>query len=196
MSDTKRVHVRCPICSENFYIFIEAKIISEAKKYPVAFVLEHNNHTLIAYIDSNFIVRGVKSVLNLKGNLAPVMSQLDKNERSSAYGLLENMSLEERTIFYCQSGCEEFQKSNIPNVLDKQILNLILKHKEISLAKMLSNLSILEKALNRKIDERTILQILDKYMKQGLIIRHVMKTDKEFKSSNSFSSQLPQGGEL
>lgn len=116
---------------------------------------------------------------------------LDYNEKITATPITSNflkrLTEDERIVFICTVNCESVDQSNIPNVLEKNIIKNIAKYKEISLAVLMSKIAPLEKALNRKIDKNTILKITDKYIQKGQIKKQFLKFDKDldsFENSN------------
>ena len=57
---------------------------------------------------------------------------------------------------------------------------IIAKYKEISIAILIKELSNIEKAINRKIDQDAILKVTEKYIKKGIIKKQIVKFQKDF----------------
>ena len=80
---------------------------------------------------------------------------------------------------------ESINQSNIPDILEKNVVKNIAKYKEISLAVLMHNLAPLEKALNRKFERNIILNIVDKYIQNGLIKKQYLKFQKDLEPSEN-----------
>ena len=61
---TKKIFAPCPLCKKTMFFDVDEMIIKDSQKFPVPFVVEHCDRTLIAYIDSNFKVRGIVRRIN------------------------------------------------------------------------------------------------------------------------------------
>ncbi|MFX1279292.1 MAG: GTP-binding protein [Promethearchaeota archaeon] len=100
---------------------------------------------------------------------------------------IQKLTEDEKIVFICNIDVETVDKSNIPNVLEKNVIKNIARYKEISLAILLNKIAPLEKALNRKIDKTTVLNITEKYIQKGQIKKQILKFDKDieqFEKSN------------
>ncbi|MFW9882435.1 MAG: GTP-binding protein, partial [Candidatus Thorarchaeota archaeon] len=143
--------------------------------------------------DFQFFETSVKNRQGLDEILGYLITQifLDYDDKIIAtpitFNFLKNLTEEERIVFICTVDYESVDQSNIPNVLEKNIIKNIARYKEISLAILMSKIAPLEKALNRKIDKNTILKITDKYIQKGQIKKQFLKFDKDlelFENSN------------
>ena len=98
--------------------------------------------------------------------------------------IFSNLSQDEKIVFICKIDCESFEVINIPNIIEKNILNTIAKFREISLAVLLEKLDPIGKALNRIIDRETVLKIVQKYIQQSHIKKLYLKTEKDLETLN------------
>jgi hypothetical protein len=186
----------CPVCKELIVIEITSDLITKSKRNPVSFIIEHCNKTLITYIDQNYKVRGIQPVYNLMKTLEPKKPKQLINAQPITPEFINTLTADERIVFLCDSECDEIVKKNIPNVLDKQILNLIHNQKEISLAMIVSKMAPLEKALNRKIDRDLILKLLGKYVDKGYIKRQEVKFEEDLISLASEAELLQKENQI
>ncbi|MFX1314805.1 MAG: hypothetical protein ACFE9T_03010 [Promethearchaeota archaeon] len=192
MNEKKSVLASCPVCKNTIIFDVEKDLILNSHKYPIPFVIEHCDRTLITYVDAQFNCRGIESVYNIidKKKLEVVHDHIKAEPINSEF--IDKMSSDEKIILICDSGYDLLSKEEIPNVLDKQILMTIAKHGEISLAILIKNLSNLEKALNRKIDRETILGIIERYIKKKVIKKQFLKFHEgisTFSQSKIFQSE-------
>ncbi|MFX0076006.1 MAG: GTP-binding protein [Candidatus Hermodarchaeota archaeon] len=107
---------------------------------------------------------------------------------------IKDLTEDERIVFICDIDFESLDQSNIPNVLEKNIIKNIAKYKEISLAILMKKMVPLGKALNRTIDKDLILKITDKYVKKGKIKRQYLKFNEDLESFDS--SNIIQKGDI
>lgn len=191
---TKKIFAPCPLCKKTMTFDVDEAIITESKKFPVPFVVEHCDRTLIAYIDSNFKVRGIESVFNIFDKTKHKQEEIEEivHAEPITSDFVDKLTPDEKTIFCCSAGCDAILRERIPNILNKQILTTISKNKEISLAILLKKLEPLEKALNRKIDRATILKVLKDYLKKGIILQETLKFEDGIKIVES-SKELSPG---
>ncbi|MFW9865076.1 MAG: GTP-binding protein [Candidatus Thorarchaeota archaeon] len=105
---------------------------------------------------------------------------------------IRKLTEDERIVFI--SNIDTLDESKIPNLIEKNILKNIIKHKEISLAVLLPKMAPLEKALNRTIDKGTILKIVEKYIERGQIKKQYLKFDKEVESLDK--NKMSQRGDI
>lgn len=180
---TKKIFAPCPLCKKTMFFDVDEALILESQRFPVPFVVEHCDRTLIAYIDSNFKVRGIESVFNIFDKTK--QKQEEKEEIVHAElitpDFVNRLTPDEKTIFCCSAGCDAILREKIPNILNKQIITMISRHKEISLAILLKKLEPLEKALNRTIDRTTILKVLKDYLEKGIIVQETLKFEDGIK---------------
>ena len=172
----------CPICNKTIYFKIDKNLIEETHKMIVPFITEHCDNVLITYIDKHFNVRGIEPVHNILDSMITKKKQNEDIIQPINSEFIEQLSMDERTIFVCQLECESINKEQIPNILEKQLLKIISKYNEISLAILLNKVKGLEKALNRIIDRDIILKIIEKYIQKGVISKQYLKFDREFSS--------------
>jgi len=170
----------CPHCKKIIIFDINKELVSRSNSYPIPFVIEHCKKTLIAYVDAHFKVRGVQPVFNIleKKNIQVENNHIKAKLMTSDF--ISNMSSEEKIILTCDYNCDSLKKQNIPNILEKQIIMIIAKYKEISIAILIKELSNIEKAINRKIDQDAILKVTEKYIKKGIIKKQIVKFQKDF----------------
>ena len=62
----QKVDVFCRVCDKTLPLFVKRSFIDKAESYPAPIVYKHKGHSIICYIDKNFIVRGVELV-NITG---------------------------------------------------------------------------------------------------------------------------------
>jgi len=62
----KKVDVFCRVCDKTLPLFVKKSFIENAESHPAPIVYKHKGHSIICYIDKNFIVRGVELV-NITG---------------------------------------------------------------------------------------------------------------------------------
>ena len=62
----QKVDVFCRVCDKTLPLFVKRSFIENAESYPAPIVYNHKGHSIICYIDKNFIVRGVELV-NITG---------------------------------------------------------------------------------------------------------------------------------
>ncbi|MFX1314807.1 MAG: GTP-binding protein [Promethearchaeota archaeon] len=102
--------------------------------------------------------------------------------KSMTQDLMKNLTDDERLIFLSKIDINSINDIEAPNFMEKHIIFNIAKHKEISLAVLLTELAPIEKGLNRKIDKETILKIIDKYVQKGQILKQFIKIENGFQS--------------
>ena len=181
---SKQVRSICPLCGESFKFSIDQRIIKETHKFPAAVTFEHCNRILIIYIDSNFQVRGVDSAFKVNSNEnrnyreniidgSPLTEIIDKD-------YIYQKTIEERTLYRFNSRLEAINRQEIPDLFEKQLLNILYKQKELSLYELLQEALILEKALNIKVNYHLIQNALEKYVKQNVIIRRILNFREDF----------------
>lgn len=180
----------CPICHKQVSFSIDTQIIRNSTRFPVGFLIKHCNKHLIAYIDANYHARGIHPV-------ASSFQETNNEEPSEEYQaepitpeFILNLPKDERIMFYCENDCSELNNEKFPNVLDKQLVGIIAKDKEISLAQIIKKAGFLEKALNRKIEKDTVLKILDKYVQKGIISKLILKVVDNQKGEQDLRLEL------
>jgi len=62
----QKVDVFCRVCDKTLPLYIKRSFIENAESHPAPIVYKHKGHSIICYIDRNFIVRGVELV-NITG---------------------------------------------------------------------------------------------------------------------------------
>ncbi|QEE18101.1 hypothetical protein DSAG12_03939 [Promethearchaeum syntrophicum] len=164
----RKIRALCPICKKSFTFEIDSEIVKNAKRYPIPFTSDHvceEGSVLIVYIDRNYEVRHVERVHDT--------SYIEDNKEPSN-NVGRNLSVNQKIIYACTLKCEELRDKGIPNVIEKRLLNMVSKDKEISLSSILEKCKVFEKALNRKIEPGTISKLLEKYVKEGIIYKKVL----------------------
>lgn len=194
MSETASILVSCPICKKIIIFDIEKEQISTSQKFPVPFVIEHCEKTLIAYVDAKFKVRGVQPVFNILEKKKVQVQENHIKAEPITPEFISNISSEEKEVLTSNLDCEALKEQKFPNVIEKQILMNIASHKEISIAILIKNLSHLEKAMNRSIDREMILKIVDKYIEKGLIKKQIVRFEENLSKIKDL--KIPHGGEL
>lgn len=58
----RKVDVFCRVCKKRLLLYIKTSMILNAISYPVPLVFSHAGHSIVTYIDQNFVVRGVEVV--------------------------------------------------------------------------------------------------------------------------------------
>ena len=169
----KLVHPNCPICNKRLKIPISCHIVENSPSFPVGFSFKHCNQNLIIYLDANYSVRGVET--------SHIIEIQEDSEGSKPFMLTidvdDHKSVEERTFFFCNAGCEEAQKVAIPNLVEKQLLRVIHNTKGICLENLREKVLKLEKALNISITYDMIKNLLNKYVENGIISLEVIDID-------------------
>lgn len=181
MEVAKQVRSICPLCGETFKFSIDEEIIRKTHKFPVAVTIEHCNRILILYIDSHFQVRGVDSAFKINGdgnrkNIIDGSLLTEIVDRDFIY----QKTIEERTLYRFNSRREAINRQDIPDLFEKQLLNILYKQKELSLYELLQEALILEKALNIKVNYHLIQNALEKYVNQNVIIKRILDFKEDF----------------
>ncbi|MFX0076005.1 MAG: hypothetical protein ACFE96_11220 [Candidatus Hermodarchaeota archaeon] len=149
-----------------------------SERFPVQFLIEHCENSLIAYIGKNFEVKGIESVNN-------ILKIKNGNQDDHIKGqpitpeFIQNISSEEKLVLSSNYDFDNLKNQEFPNVIEKQILLQISKNKEISVAVLLKKLTAVTKAINKSIDQKTLLKIIDKYVEKGIINKNFIKLEKE-----------------
>jgi len=58
----KKVDVFCRVCKANLPLYIKKSIKDQETSFPVPVVFTHKGHSIVTYIDRDFVVRGVEVV--------------------------------------------------------------------------------------------------------------------------------------
>jgi hypothetical protein len=58
----KKVDVFCRVCKANLPLYIKKSIKEQESSFPVPVVFTHKGHSIVTYIDQDFVVRGVEVV--------------------------------------------------------------------------------------------------------------------------------------
>lgn len=190
----RAIKAKCPLCNKTITFDIDRDLIEKTNKIILPFVIEHCDSVLITYLDKHFDVRGIEPVHNILD--INKLKQLHNEEITQSVNseFIAQLSEDERTIFVCKLGCDSINMDKIPNFLEKQLLKIISKYNEISLAILIKKVTGFEKALNRIIDREIILKILEKYIHRGIIAKQYLKFDEEFSSIKN--SNLIEGGNI
>ncbi|MEJ2251535.1 MAG: hypothetical protein P8Y70_14515 [Candidatus Lokiarchaeota archaeon] len=174
LSDIKNLGIQCPICLNYFHFEINEEIIINSKTFPVPFIINHCNRTILVYIDANFQVRGSHLVFNSYD-----VKRMNKEDSPNSGRLLrvdeiEELSLDQRTLYKCLTEFHSVQNEIIPDIFEKQILLILSNKKELSLESLLKELPKLEKALNKRMGREGLLKILDKFIEKNLVKEHIL----------------------
>lgn len=180
----------CPICNQQIVLDLNRDFIEQSERFPVQFLIEHCNQSLIIYVDRNYEVKGIESIDN-------ILERRDyKRQNNHIPGepinsdFFDKMSSEEKLILSSNYDLDYIKEQQFPNVLEKQIILQIAKFNRISVAVLLQKLSGLEKALNRKIDQDSLLKIIDKYVERGIISKEKIRYEKEKSNFNDLNINL------
>jgi hypothetical protein len=181
----KSIMANCPMCKKILILDVEQELFTHSKDYPIPFIIEHCDKPLIVYIDADYKVRGIQPVFNILERKNIEVERNHIKAKAITPDFISTIKSEEKIILTCEYDCDSLKTTIMPNVLEKQIIRNIAKYKEISIAILLDKLSNLEKALNRKIDQETILKITEKYIKKGIIKQQFVKFQKDFTNVNN-----------
>ena len=177
---SKHVLAVCPLCEENFIFNVDVDFFNNAQNhFPVPLLVKHCNQNLIVYVDAQFRVRGCENVHKIvdEKHVKGTNEEMQANPIDSDF--ISKMAPDEKIILSCGKSCEDMLQEKFPNVLDKQILLKISKNQEISLAILINELKSLESALNRTIDRKSILKIVDRYVAKGTINKQLLEVTKD-----------------
>ncbi|MFW9882436.1 MAG: hypothetical protein ACFFG0_55955 [Candidatus Thorarchaeota archaeon] len=189
MPENITIKSNCPICNKSIIFDLDEKFILNSEQFPVQFLIEHCNQSLIAYVDKDFEIKGIESVSNIFKNKDQFKKYHIQGEPITPE-FIQKMTLEEKFILSSNYDFNYLKKQQFPNVIEKQILLQISKYNEISIGVLLQKLSILSKALNRTIDQDSLLEIVDKYVKKGLINKDFIKFGKKKSDFNDLKIDL------
>jgi len=187
LSGIININTICPICENSISFDVESGLFLNSTRFPIQFLIEHCNNSFIAYIDENYEIKGLQPINNI----------LDRHQKQGGLvtsEFIESLSKEEKEVLCCSLDYESVKNQSFPNVLEKQIILQIAKKKEVSIAILMKILAPLEKALNRTIDQKTVLKIIDKYSEKGIINKKVIKFEKE--KSNFDELNILQRGDV
>ena len=177
----------CPICKKSITFTIDKNLILNASKLPVPFRVEHCKNEFIVFIDANFICKETRLLIKDKKEVN--VNSLFNNSKFIAELTPDDL------IVYEYNSREGFLLDKIPDLAEKHIIRVISRNQEVSLSKLLHECEILEKALNRNIGREKLLNILNKYIEKGIIIRQKVKMEEE-ESSSQFKTNILQGGNI
>lgn len=187
VSELINIKTNCPLCEKIIAFDVDKKFFLNSQRFPIQFLIEHCDNTFIAYIDENYEIRGLQPINNILER-----KQIQGGLITSEF--VESMNLDEKQVFCCSQNYEIIKDQQFPNVLEKQVLIQIAKKKELSLAILMKLLTPLEKALNRTIDQKTVLEIIQKYGEKGIITKKIIKFEKE--KSNFDELNIIQKGDV
>ncbi|MFX1279291.1 MAG: hypothetical protein ACFFA3_07730 [Promethearchaeota archaeon] len=189
MSEKISIRSNCPICNKTIIFDIDKEFILKSDRFPVQFLVEHCNASLIAYVDENFEVKGIEPV----NNIIKKRTQTNDNnieEELIIPSVIPATKLEEKLVLSSNYDVEYITKEIFPNVIEKQVILQISKSNKISIPSLLQKLSILNKAINRTIDQESILKIIDKYVEKGMINKQFIKIEKNNHKLNDIKTTL------
>jgi hypothetical protein len=180
----KQIRSVCPLCGEHFKFSIDEGLIRKTHKFPATVTFEHCNRILIIYLDAHLQVRGIDSAFK-------VCSDEKHNYREDSIDgsilteiidrdFIHDKTIEERTLYRFNSRRDAINRQDIPDLFEKQLLNILYKQKELSLYELLEEALILEKALNIKVNYQLIQNILEKYVNQNVIIKRILEFREDF----------------
>lgn len=180
----------CPICNQQIVLDLNRDFIEQSERFPVQFLIEHCNQSLIIYVDRNYEVKGIESIDNIleRREYKTQNNHIPGEPINSDF--FDKMSSEEKLILSSNYDLDYIKEQQFPNVLEKQIILQIAKFNRISVAVLLQKLSGLEKALNRKIDQDSLLKITDKYVERGIISKEKIRYEKEKSNFNDLKINL------
>ncbi|MBN1216941.1 MAG: hypothetical protein JXA99_16080 [Candidatus Lokiarchaeota archaeon] len=191
MVNIKTIFSQCPVCKKTMQIDIDLDIISNSNKHLNPFVSEHCGETILVHIDSDGKVRGTQIVHNsLKINNDNNFLE-NSQFNSSAPNDIKQCIQDQSLIYLSNIEYKDMLKEDIPDIIDKILLKIISKEKEISLALLIEKSAVFGQALNKNINKKSIINILDKYIEKGLIDKQLLKNDEDL--STVGISNLKQG---
>ena len=176
---SKDISTNCPVCRDKLFFKIDEELVLKSNKFPKAFTFEHCDRSLIIYIDAQFKVRGVDIAFKTakKDESKAFISDNSTKYMISKFiakDFVESKPIEERTFYNNNSTREAIQHLSIPDLLERQLLNLIYKNNEISLDFLLKKSTFLENAMNIKINSNLIQKSLEKYVNENIISKRVL----------------------
>ena len=59
----KKIDIYCKVCEKLLPLYIKTSIIENSNNFPVPIVYRHHGHSIICFIDRNYILRGTRSVI-------------------------------------------------------------------------------------------------------------------------------------
>jgi hypothetical protein len=189
LSEKITVRSNCPICNKIITFDIDKEFILKADRFPVQFLVEHCDASLIAYLDENFEVKGIDPVNNIIKNRTQTHNNNVQGE-INAHESSEKIKLEEKLVLSANYDFDYIAKERFPNIIEKQILLQISKCNKIDIPTLLQKLSVLSKAINRTIDQDSLLKIVDKYVEKGVINKQIIKSEKKKPKLNDMKTTL------
>jgi hypothetical protein len=182
MESIKQIRTVCPLCGEQIKFSIDEQLIRETQKLPVAVTFEHCNRILIIYLDAHLQVRGIDPAFKVNSNNNDSKDAIDSLHLTEVVDrdFIYKKTIEERTLYRVNSHRDAINRQASPDIFEKQLLNLLYKHKELSLYELLQEALILERALNIKVNYNLIERILKKYVDQNLITKRLLEFREEF----------------
>jgi hypothetical protein len=180
----------CPICHKIISFDCEKDYLLNSKSFPILFLIEHCNESLIVHVDESLEVKKVLSVSNILERRDTGSNQERMHGEPVTASFIQKMPLEERMLLASNYNYDNLIKMQLPNVLEKQIILQIAKSNEISFAILLKKIVPLEKALNRTIDHDLVQKIVDKYVGQGLIKKRLISFNYGISGINEYGLHL------
>ncbi|MFX1442761.1 MAG: hypothetical protein ACFFHV_05050 [Promethearchaeota archaeon] len=182
MEYTKEIRSVCPLCGEHIKFYIDEKLIKETHKLPAAVTFEHCNRILIIYLDAQLQVRGIDSAFKVNSDNNYSENSIDGSLLTEVISrdFIHNKTIEERILYRVNSHRDAINRQAIPDIFEKQLLNILYNQKELSLFDLLQEALILEKALNIKVNYSLIENALKKYVDQNLITKRILEFREDF----------------
>ena len=181
---SKDITTFCPLCQNKLFFKIDEELVLKSKRFPKAFTFEHCDRSLIIYLDAQFKVRGVDIAFKTE-NKDVTKTPIDNNDtkymisKFISKDFVELKPIEERTFYKNNSTHEAHQHLSIPDLLERQLINLIYKNNEISLDSLLKKSSYLEDAMNININSNLIQKSLENYVNENIISKRVLQFREE-----------------
>jgi hypothetical protein len=152
----------------------DSRIRSEGR-FPVTFAVKHCGKLLSVFVDSGFKVLGVHPLymIHSERQWEDSGSAKQKNVERGSYSDKRDTYIEKRSenrTFYSPGvGNEIPDQMDIPNALEKQLLQAIFEAKHISLDDLYKKAMPLEKELDMTIHPDMIIKRLEKYVEKKII---------------------------
>lgn len=180
----------CPICEKAITFHVNKDLLLSATKFPIPFRIQHCKRTLISYVDESFKCLGTQLFIDIyKEENNPEDSSIAQPINSQ---MISQLSPDTKMVYEINE-LKTDQIEKIPNLIEKHLLRVLLKKRDVSLAMLIEESMILEKALNRTIDKMMILNIIEKYIQKEFIVKHNLKLEEKANSSLIEMNNIERG---
>nr|MDO8083859.1 hypothetical protein [Candidatus Sigynarchaeum springense] len=168
-----------PECNQPFTFSVDESRILKDARFPVALAVKHCGKLLGVFVDAGFKVLGVHPLYMIysekhwedTGSMKP--KTVEKGAEKGYYGdkretYIEKRS-ENRTFYSPGVGIEILDQMEMPDALEKQLLQAIFEAKHISLDDLCKKAKPLEKESTIPIHPDMIMNRLEKYVGKKVI---------------------------